>query len=785
MGDDSNRSGGTYGIRGLPRPPDATRHPGQISHVPNLPVRKEVSSLANSNDPGERKQWTLFILALERFKHMPVDDKLSYFQIAGIHGYPEVVWDGAPQPKTAPNVETKRPGDQPFGGYCNHNSLTFPTWHRPYMLLFEQRIWETMQLVINDWVLESGLSALDAEDWHAAADIWRMPYWDWARRQGYDEDLVLPQVLTQATVRIFPPDAVKNHFSADGVHPNPLLGFDNPEKNEETGEPLPFGNLPEFKSTWNIKDNPVVHDEIPLKEDCDWAPWSKTSGTSRYGIFRAKDVSEAEKDPCRHFTGLHGVSNCSQANERLATVHQNGPDGKSRWGTIESYSKGQTWNPGSLTDAVNRMFSKGYNSTWGHFASTKWIAESEDCPETGYISLEYIHNNVHNLTGGSDYAAGMGHMSDVPVAAFDPIFWLHHVQIDRLLAMWQCLYPNLWFDKEQSEVSDPVNLKTPNVADDKETDPLEPFHRNDDDPEKEVWTSQACRDWTDMNYQYDDLAELAQEIVRKRGEFDEEEYRNELHAHINNLYPATGHLIQSMMKHQNSPEGLQASYADTEFWNDYIINVVYDRYAMDGLSYTIEFFLGGPKNENSTHFDTHNYIGHVYSFGGRLSTSEGSCSNCKRQAEEETLSCAQVPLTIHLLQHVKDNILDHSIADLSQVEDYLRLHLRWRVVKYGGEMMSDDVFESKFPKTRISVLRGLGSNVDLETAPIPDETFNPMDTKPSFSTVYSNYTFLPEVTDGKSCGLQMEEKDLSSLWSDVGSPLRERLGGRQRIRAHL
>jgi tyrosinase len=330
-----------------------------------------------------------------------------------------------------------------------------------------------------------------------------------------------------------------------------------------------------------------------------------------------------------------------------------------------------------------------------------------------------------------------------------------------------------------------ASLKTPNVADDKETDPLEPFHRTNNDPEKKVWTSQACRDWTDLNYQYDDLADLAEDIVRKHGEFDEEEYKNELHAHINNLYPATGQLIQSMIEHQNTPNGLQSSNGDTESWNDYIINVVYDRYAMDGSSYTIEFFLGGPKDENSTHFDRHNYIGHVYSFGGRLSTSEGSCSNCKRQVEEETLSCAQVPLTIHLLQHVKDNILDHPIADLSQVEDYLRLHLRWRVVKYGGEVIPEDVFESKFSRTRISVLRGLGSNIDNETTAISDGTPGPMDSRADFSTVYSNYTFLPEVTDGKPGGLQMEEKDLSSLWSDVGLPLRERIGGRQGIRAHL
>jgi hypothetical protein len=84
MGDNLSNRDGTYGIRGLPRPQNATRRPGEIPYVPNLPVRKEISSLANSNDPDERKQWTLFILALERFKRMPVDDKLSYFQIAGI-----------------------------------------------------------------------------------------------------------------------------------------------------------------------------------------------------------------------------------------------------------------------------------------------------------------------------------------------------------------------------------------------------------------------------------------------------------------------------------------------------------------------------------------------------------------------------------------------------------------------------------------------------------------------------------------------------------------------------
>jgi tyrosinase len=46
--------------------------------------------------------------------------------------------------------------------------------------------------------------------------------------------------------------------------------------------------------------------------------------------------------------------------------------------------------------------------------------------------LENYHNNVHVWVGGRK-----GHMSDIPFAAFDPIFWAHHTMIDRVWRMWQ------------------------------------------------------------------------------------------------------------------------------------------------------------------------------------------------------------------------------------------------------------------------------------------------------------------------------------------------------------
>lgn len=87
-------------------------------------------------------QFDLFMLALSILQDRSQSDPLSYFQIAGtcsffpkdyesdatlgIHGYPSIPWD---------NVD----GEGTYPGYCPHESVLFPTWHRVYMALFEVR----------------------------------------------------------------------------------------------------------------------------------------------------------------------------------------------------------------------------------------------------------------------------------------------------------------------------------------------------------------------------------------------------------------------------------------------------------------------------------------------------------------------------------------------------------------------------------------------------------------------------------------------------------------------
>jgi tyrosinase len=106
-------------------PTGVERMPGTVPFVPGIPLRLEISSYFPndqvSEDPKIQKQWTLFVLGLEKFMALPVDKTYSYFQIAGIHGFPSLPW-----------------ADCPKGGfYCHHGEIDFSTWHRPYLLLFE------------------------------------------------------------------------------------------------------------------------------------------------------------------------------------------------------------------------------------------------------------------------------------------------------------------------------------------------------------------------------------------------------------------------------------------------------------------------------------------------------------------------------------------------------------------------------------------------------------------------------------------------------------------------
>ncbi|KAG1750495.1 common central domain of tyrosinase-domain-containing protein [Suillus paluster] len=77
--------------------------------------------------------------------------------------------------------------------------------------------------------------------------------------------------------------------------------------------------------------------------------------------------------------------------------------------------------------------------TWDDFSNHTAESKREmDFVNQG--SLEGVHDTVHNLIGGN------GQMSYPDYAGYDPIFYLHHANVDRLLALWEWCYTEYWME---------------------------------------------------------------------------------------------------------------------------------------------------------------------------------------------------------------------------------------------------------------------------------------------------------------------------------------------------
>lgn len=127
--------------------------------------------------------------------------------VVGIHGVPYRSWDDVA-------------GNQKLG-YCTHASILFPSWHRPYLALFEvsgqyeisRSYWWWQQIL---WDYANRLAATyplpQREQYQEAARSFRIPYWDWAASPS------MPNLTNTANVLINLPSGMCNC-------PNPLSGY--------------------------------------------------------------------------------------------------------------------------------------------------------------------------------------------------------------------------------------------------------------------------------------------------------------------------------------------------------------------------------------------------------------------------------------------------------------------------------------------------------------------------------------------------------------------------------
>ena len=79
----------------------------------------------------------------------------------------------------------------------------------------------------------------------------------------------------------------------------------------------------------------------------------------------------------------------------------------------------------NLTERVSWILSRYTKFAPMSFNTLPDISAGDKMDASTWGSMEDIHNSVQRYAGGID-DPNQGHMSHVPTAAFDPIFWLHH-----------------------------------------------------------------------------------------------------------------------------------------------------------------------------------------------------------------------------------------------------------------------------------------------------------------------------------------------------------------------
>lgn len=329
-------------------------------------------------------------------------------------------------------------------------------------------------------------------------------------------------------------------------------------------------------------------------------------------------------------------------------------------------------------DKNQASFSKRYLNllqaypTYAKFSNKDWLQGIKN-PGGSYDSLESLHDAVHGLIGNG------GHFTYVSISnlrkftpsidllfsttlrsmltaakneysAFDPIFMLHHANVDRLFAIWQTINPSTYvadtFATSGTATIIPGELITPDT-------PLTPFHRFTNGT---FWTSSTVRSTYAFGYTYPETADNNASCAIQA---------------VNYLYgPKAGKPVNQTLTSQrkvgiskrNGPQNPGLYY-------EWITNI---RVAQNALNSTFTIFVFlGDFNPDLKYWLTDPHLVGSHTVFMPFSS--------EMQQNASTIVAGTVPLTKDLNENAVAN--GYNTANNTGVEAYLRNDLHWRVAR--------------------------------------------------------------------------------------------------------
>ncbi|OAR03172.1 hypothetical protein LLEC1_07414 [Akanthomyces lecanii] len=528
----------------------------------STPYREEIRDLA-----ANKHKWDLFILALSSLMSVSQDDASSYYQIAGIHGAPFQPYNGVTA--FGRNVQS---------GYCMHNSVLFPTWHRPYLSLFETR----MYALANTIAAQFGDD--EADEYQKAAAEFRVPYWDWSSYAPAGESH-FPDVFWNAKISQYGPNGLQ-------TIKNPLYSY-------------------QFR--------PLDSRALSISPLNRW-PETKRSPDTRY--------SDPPSDNSQVSSAMYRRT--PQIQQRLYNMYS-------------SYNDYQS------------------------FSNKAWATENNRYAD----SIESLHDLVHTYTGLG------GHMAYIPIAAFDPLFFLHHANVDRLVAIWQVLNNDSWISPMRAEEQ---TFAAPRGTWQDGSTPLYPFAASDNG---DMWTSDMARSTESFGYTYADTdaqaGDLRASLIRKINQW----YGG--HSPANMKVSRVRHRAPDSMPHANGSAAIFnvapgakapaiSKVVENNQYTEWTARIIVNVEALDGVL-GIHLFMGEPP-ANAADWETAAHLVGTAAIPG-MGSSTGSAARVS----------SVIPLTSSLMKLVAAGQVPS--LDPESVVPFLKRNLRFSALDRHNNMANE------------------------------------------------------------------------------------------------
>ncbi|KUJ14577.1 tyrosinase precursor [Mollisia scopiformis] len=439
----------------------------------------------------------------------------------------------------------------------------------------------------------------------------------------------------------------------------------------------------------------------------------------------------------------------------------------------------------SIQQNVNILLTDPNYTDFTTFSNHELINE-----DPGYqASLEDIHNGIHGAVGGPG-----GHMAELDYSAFDPVFWLHHVNVDRLFAIWQAINPTQYtFDRVDTLGGGTFVI--PSGSDENTTTGLAPFN---DPSGQNYWTSAEVVSTQTFGYAYPETQRWLFQ--------NDSDYQNSIQNTIQQLYggvsnsfangnnfvvqsapaavatapivqatqvenqkpisdaapapaakqesgfhPIKGlvHHVQEIFHHDESPPAdtdnargldLEAEIGKPDenkpepkaiTYTDYIANIKTSKHGL-GESYRVHIFLGEFTPDLKSWHTQDALVGTFMAFGKNTTPGDEAETGCGK-CKKDAKRDVYITGTVPLTAQIFSEVQKGNCPsmDKENVLAYLTKNLHWRVTLADG---------SEYPRENVP-----GLTITVATT----EVTIPVHGRPQRSGVYENH---PEVTVGRPAG---------------------------------